>query len=244
MARLFDDATNEYLQYGALITARPVTMACWFLTDTVAINQCLIGFGKTAEIFRYQKLTLISGDLQAAERGPIANVLATATDNPATGTWQHALGVFVDATDRRVYLNGGNKGTNATACSPDDLDRTNVSGYQFGGSVVDEFSGRLAEAAIWNATLSDAEAAILATGFSPLFVRPQNLVAYWPLIRDEDQDRVSGYDLTAYNTPSIAPHPPIIYPAPPIFYPPATGAPPAGLDIPVAMHHYMHKVFG
>ena len=54
---------------------------------------------------------------------------------------------------------------------------------------------------------------MLARGYSPLFVRPQNLVAYWPLIRDEDQDRVGGYDMAAYNTPSVAAHPPIIYSA-------------------------------
>ena len=54
--------------------------------------------------------------------------------------------------------------------------------------------GSLAEAAIWNAALSDAEVAALATGVSPLLVRPGSLVFYAPLARDL-LDRVGGLQL-------------------------------------------------
>jgi hypothetical protein len=46
-----------------------------------------------------------------------------------------------------------------------------------------KFTGSVAEAALWNAAPSDAEIAVLAASFSLLFVKPGNLVAYWPLIR-------------------------------------------------------------
>jgi len=71
----------------------------------------------------------------------------------------------------------------------------------------------LAEAGLWDAALTDAEVAILGVGYSPLFVRPQSLVAYWPLVRDA-KDRVGGYDLTAGGGPVVAAHPRIIYPSP------------------------------
>jgi hypothetical protein len=64
--------------------------------------------------------------------------------------------------------------------------------------------------AIWSAALTDAEAAILALGISPLLVRPASLAAYWPMIRDTDRDLVGDYHWTPYNSPTIATHPPKI----------------------------------
>jgi len=49
--------------------------------------------------------------------------------------------------------------------TPDHIDRT-----------AQEMDGDLAEAAIWNIALSDADVARLATGESPLSVRPDALV--------------------------------------------------------------------
>lgn len=43
------------------------------------------------------------------------------------------------------------------------------------------FDGDIAEAAIWNVALSDAEIAMLAKGLSPLRVRPASLVSYVPM---------------------------------------------------------------
>ena len=42
-------------------------------------------------------------------------------------------------------------------------------------------SGRIAEAAIWNVALADAEIAALARGIKPNHIRPGNLVLYCPL---------------------------------------------------------------
>ena len=100
--------------------------------------------------------------------------------------------------------------------------------------------GRIAEAAIWNVELTDAEVAILGKGFSPPFIRPESLVFYAPLIRDEDDDRVGGLSLTAYNTPTIASHPPIIYPAPPFLsFPTGAAPPPTAMEIAIATRHFM-----
>jgi hypothetical protein len=100
-------------------------------------------------------------------------------------------------------------------------------------------SGSIAEAAIWNVALTDAKVAILAAGFSPLFVDPQSLVAYWPLVRDTDDDVVGGYDMTAYNTPTVASHPPkIFYPVSPhsVYFAAA-----AADAMPMAMDHYHRR---
>jgi hypothetical protein len=61
--------------------------------------------------------------------------------------------------------------------------------------------------------LTDDEAVILSLGYSPVFVRPANLVAYWPLVgrSSPEPDIVGGYDMTLVGSPTVADHPRIIY---------------------------------
>ncbi|MHC4156685.1 MAG: LamG-like jellyroll fold domain-containing protein [Planctomycetota bacterium] len=146
---------------------------------------------------------------QTREAGGAVKYAKSAIQTSAD-TFQHALAVWADVDDRRIYLNGGNKGTNPDTSEPISLDRTGL-GVLYRSTPDNYLSGLLAEMAVWNVPLSDAEAAALAKGFSPLLIRPGNLVAYWPLIRGLN-DRVGGYNLTASGT-IVSPHPRVIYPS-------------------------------
>ena len=54
----------------------------------------------------------------------------------------------MNSTDRRVYIDGGSKGTNATNASDSALDRTSIG--RAGDSTPDGyFDGRLAEISFW-----------------------------------------------------------------------------------------------
>ena len=59
-------------------------------------------------------------------------------------------------------------------------------------------SGDIAEAAIWNIALDDADVALLAKAFDPRMVRPEGLVFYAPLIGrySPEIDRRGGLGLT------------------------------------------------
>jgi hypothetical protein len=61
------------------------------------------------------------------------------------------------------------------------------------------FSGDIAEVGIWNIDLTAAEVASLAKGVSPALIRPQNHVAYLPLIRDT-HEIVNATGFTDVNT--------------------------------------------
>ncbi len=220
MARLFDDAQNEYLEIDqAVVTGVPLTLACWFKSDSITLSQYLIYIADkdvATHAFALSASGAAGGDPIRAVTygGTLTSAASTAGYN--ANTWHHACGVFAATNSRAAYLDGGNKGTGNVDKIPANLDRTSIAraGDSTPGFYV---SGYVTEAAIWNAVLTDEEVAILAKGFSPLLIHPQNLVAYWPLIRDEDQDRVGGYDLTAFSDgagPGIATHIPIIYPAP------------------------------
>lgn len=211
MARFFDDVQSEYLGHAAaIVSAYPLTMAAWVYTDAhTSANQTILAVLDDSSPNYYHSLRIAGWRANIrAESYDGGWGTASSASGPDLDSWHHACGVFTAATARAAFIDGGGKGTNSTDITPTGLGATRIA-----RRVADYMSGRIAEAAIWNVALTDEEVAILGAGYSPLFVRPQNLVAYWPLIRDEDQDRIGGYDMTAYNAPSIATHPPVIYPA-------------------------------
>jgi hypothetical protein len=64
----------------------------------------------------------------------------------------------------------------------------------------------IAEVGIWNVALTADEIASLAKSMTCDKVRPQSLVAYFPLIRDLTEIR-SGLAVTNNNTATVANHP-------------------------------------
>lgn len=216
MARLFDDASNEYLiKTPAILTSVPITMACWFNSNDITVSQILMAISDDAADSDYHLLATldnIAGNPLYIATARSSAAFAQTALGYSINTWHHACGIFAAVDDRRVYLDGGNKATNGDSRTPVSLDNTTIGILQqftpFG-----HMSGLIAEAAIWNIALTDAEVLILANGYSPLFVHPQNLVAYWPLIRGLN-DRVGGYNLTATGT-IASPHCRIILPSGP-----------------------------
>ena len=218
MAREFN-GTNEYLEIdSAALTGVPISIACWFDSDSVGTNQVIVCLVDKARESQYMGLGAWGGSggdpVYAFVRDNGATAGAYSTTGYSADTWHHVLGVFSAVDDRRIYLDGGSKGTNATSRTPTGLDRMSI-GRLGDSSPSAYFNGGVAEVAIWNAALTDDEAAILAKGYSPLFVRPQSLVAYWPLIRDTDDDIVGSYNMTPTNGPTVAPHPAVLYPVSP-----------------------------
>lgn len=227
MARQFTRASSEYLEIdSAVVTAAPFTVACWFFLDSVSVNSTFISIPDKDVNTHYFVLNFENAGLVRWRVRADGFATADTTAGPSISTWHHTVAVEAASNDHSVYLDGGNVGTNTVSRAPTGVDRTSIGRH--GAATPGQYmGGRLAECGIWNAALNADEISSLAAGYSPLFVRPQSLVAYWPLIRDEDQDRVGGFDLTAFNTPTISDHPPIIYPASPLlshFTPTVAGA--------------------
>ncbi len=218
MARLFDDASVQYLTVTAVPVADlPLSMSCWFYTDDVGAGEFQSMFGiydwSAGDGGRFFKLSFEPTDeLRAVQRGPTAFRFAGVTP-VSVDTWHHAGGTYTSDSDRDGYLDGSTTNNAEAAGAMTGIDRVIV-GAAAKNSAADNFhSGGVAECALWNVVLTDAEMNVLAAGFSPLFVRPQNLLGYWPLIRS-DQDIVGGNDLAPVASPTFTAHPPIIYPAP------------------------------
>jgi hypothetical protein len=247
MARLFDDANPDaYITTSAVVTSMPLTMAAWFYTDQLTTNQSIVtASSEDDNAFHGWWLQMRGGEfgdyVAARSYGGGSSRMATTSGGATINVWHHACAVFASDVSRSVYIDGGSKGTDTNSSSPLGVDNIGIGSiYYWTGSSNDfssPMSGRIAEAAVWNAALTDDEVAVLAAGFSPLFVRPQSLVFYVPLVRTV-LDRVDNVGFTTYGTPTVAAHPPIIHPAQVHQSFAAAAAPPAGISIPVAMRYY------
>ncbi len=212
MSRDFNGST-DYIEVGsAVVTAAPLSMACWFNGDSAATSMALLGTSTAGNPLEArinlaamanaagQKLRMTTHD------GTTGDILET-TAAWSVGAWEHACGVWTSSTSRKVFLNGGNSATSTASVVPVLPDRTNIGARHNVSGRGSFFDGLIAEAAIWNAALTDDEVLSLARGFSPKSIRPQSLVLYCPLVRDVVDLR--GNTLTVTGT-TAAVHPRII----------------------------------
>ena len=145
-----------------------------------------------------------------ANNGTADNV--DTTTGYTANTWHHACAVAASDASRSVYIDGGSKATTTTSISVSGEYRISIGRFSDSSPSV-YFSGKIAEAAIWNIALSDAEVALLAKAVSPLMVRPEALIFYTPIIGkySPEIDLIGGLSLTVTGA-TAAPHPRIIYP--------------------------------
>ena len=218
MAILFDDASSQYLEYaGAVRSAHALSMACWFNSDDTTNNQSLISIGTNGGSARWA-LIAAGGIVSDPIRAQSMNSAGSA-GNAASGsgylanTWHHAGGVFSASNSRIAYIDGTAGSANTTSITVSGVDRTTI-GAAWATTLGNYMSGVIAEAAVWNVALTSADMASLARGFCPWLVRPESIVAYWPLIgrTDPSISKHGGFGMTWNNAPVASPHPRIIWP--------------------------------
>jgi hypothetical protein len=216
MARTFTN-NNKWLASGnAPVAGLPLTVAIWFKTAAsdygntpmFSIGNSTTGYGVTALVTFADKIRY-----NLVDSGGGLNIDTTASQTAQA--WQHACVVSGGANDHRVYLNGANKIVDSTAKSPSGLTNTTI------GSNVPhdvDFVGSLAEFAVWNAALTDAEVALLGLGLSPLLVRPQSIQVYVPVFGtySPEIDLCGRAPMTIQGTVPLADSPRIVRPIGPI----------------------------
>ncbi|MCP4712510.1 MAG: LamG domain-containing protein [Planctomycetes bacterium] len=227
MARNFTRAANEYLMVNSTpVTAPSFGVSAWAKIDADPSldDYCVWQIQDASVSNQYFRLSAdgasnIGQFALIVNDGSSVDYLVGSTI-PTIGVWYHIFIAVRAVDDREIFVNGVSENTDSRSQAPSGIDSIAI-GREMDSSPADSWSGDLAEIGLWNIDLSNSEIASLALGRSPLGIRPQSLVAYWRLVRDEDLDIVGGYHLTAYNTPGIAPHPPVFYSMPPLIVPPA-----------------------
>ena len=232
------NGSNQYLSSsGAVLSSVPITMGCWFYSTSNSAKQRLISIGdkdSTSDFFHVSAMGNVTGDpLRASAKRGGATGTATTSSGYSINTWHHAAAVFISNSSRKVYLDAGSVGSNTTSATPASLDTTRL-GLRASSGTDGPMAGRIAEAGIWNIALTANDIAQLAEGFSPLLVRPDALVAYWPLggiarfsASSAAADYAGGSSMLPTNTPTEASHPEAYYPSSPTLHIPAAVVPAA-----------------
>ena len=244
MARAFDGTADYLSRTGAVVTGEPLTMACWFRTTDLTATRTMIGLGNNgASGFWRMYFSGTAGDTVVAQKQSDAaagGAGAAATGSVADAGWHHGAVRFTNDTSREAALNGSFGSAETTNTADPSVDFTSV-GSLLRSTAASFWQGDIAEVGIWNVALTNSEVVTLASGFSPLLVRPQALVSYWPLFgragaAGDEEDWAGGLTLTQTSSPALADHPNrIIYPSRPrIIFPAAAAA----TTVPVFMHHY------
>ncbi len=235
MARLFD-GVNQYLSNAnAVVSSTPLSMACW-VSNSAAVGNDAVMCISDGDINQFHGLYMPF--VAKTVRARTNNTNSTEAGPWVVDVWTHIGGVWTNSTSRVAYRDGNAAVADNTDRTPAGLDYTTIG--CFGGDIgrVFFFEGMIAEVAVWNAALTTPEMVILAARYSPLFVRPQSLVAYWRLIgrTSPEIDLVGGFDMTLNNAPTQAPHPGIIYPTRQVLAFPPMAAPPVVTGRPTRLY--------
>lgn len=194
---------TAHVDLGALgVTGYPFTLAGWFRVPSVAVSLTLLRIDNTPTAAFHALVYEANASGQAAAVSRVGGVTGAARSTVAMtpGQWQHVVGVFEAHDLRRVYLDGGNMGSNAHLRVFDgaNLFRAGNFGSSHG---VDT-----AEVAVFAAALSADEIAMLGEGF-PVLALPQAhaLLAYHDLVRGINRPGI-GAVAAFVGTPAVVDH--------------------------------------
>lgn len=188
MARLFVSAQTQYFELArAVVTAPPMTFACWFNPTSNDTEMTLVIAGTASSAnhkFKILGAFPSPGVIRCSSQATTEAAAVTTGQTYSGNLWNHAAGTITSNTARAAYLNGGNKGTDTTNKSPNAPNTTGIgTQYQTSNGHSETMDGLMFDVAIWSAALTDGEVLALARGIRPRFIRPMSLVGYWTLGR-------------------------------------------------------------
>ncbi len=202
MALTFDNSTN-YLTHATDLgigteasvagfarrtaTGAHDTLACF--SNDGASNQYCEGGARSTNNFR---VVVRDGGTSQLEGG----AFTTNTEFHCGYAW---WSIDNDAS-MALYRNGA-ESSRSSASDPPSLNRFAL-GCLYASAISQYWKGEMWDWAAWNVQLTAAEFAYLATGISPLMVRPQNLLGYWPMhdTNNPGHDYLGQHNLTANGT--------------------------------------------
>lgn len=191
MGSIVFNGSNAYaMRTSRLLTAYAFSYFAWVKLDASANmtsgNYCAFSQGVSSSIdnvfaFGVEDLGGDS-DLDAAAwaRSNVWN-RAASTAAIADNVWMAFGGTWTSTTSRAAYVNGADKGTDATGTTVNMgiQNRFGVGG-RFRNTISGHWLGKQAHIAFWSVALTDGEHAALAAGALPSSIQSGNLLAYYP----------------------------------------------------------------
>lgn len=158
-----------------------ITLSAWFYATALPASYAFI-LGRSGTSGLYVIFLKSSGNL-AYYILPSGGNVDPGTATITTNVWYHVAATYDSVNDATVrgWLNGAADGTTAWSGS---IPSAAGHDFQFGQDpqVGDRFfNGVIADGAMWNVRLSNAEILALSRGARPSQIRPLSLLGWWPL---------------------------------------------------------------
>ncbi len=198
----------------SVVPAYSFTMMCNFKCAHATSIHRILNVSKTG--FTNYFAMVARGDVGGDPLHIFAQVVAVGNATTSTGysanTQHHGTSRQISATSRNVRLDGGGQGGNTTNVTPTGQDTitltvlNNVALSDSGGAI------DYAWIVFWSVTLTDEEVVAAANGAWPFHIRPDKITHWYPCMRDEALDLISGDDFTklgsstVVESPSLASH--------------------------------------
>lgn len=206
MSIVLNGSTQYAYILEALTAGRPVIIAGWFKSDSDSAAQAIASLADKDSDVDYRVLGLrgdLGGDPVIAQERDTDDIGEAQTSTGYTiGVWHHAIAEFIATSSRKVLIDGSNEGTNSVVVIAENLDKTAI-GVICRNTLAWFFDGKLAEIAMWDATLNDQQKADLANGVKPSSIDPTNLLAYWSLRENANDGSGNNKHLTIVGSPSF-----------------------------------------
>ena len=196
--------SNQYATRTASVpvTAPPFSVSGWIKANDITTVHHMFFLIDAADGNHYFAIRLagnIGGDpvqIQARDGG------GPATGGTGSGysaaTWHNVIGIFATTTSRTIYIDGGNSDENTESITPSSIAKIHIGA---GKAAAEKLDGKVAEVGIWDVALSGASIAALAAGAYPDDIESGDLVAYYPLLSDSN-DNAGSYHLTDVGSPA------------------------------------------
>lgn len=254
MARDFGSAKHINLTHNAdQFGMTAITWCCWFQKTGALGSNGGYFYGKPEDdndgtwILRWASSDVLR--IQLHTSNPATKTVLEGTTTLSDDTWYHGTGRWESAVGTIFMFLDGAAEANVSRSGDDVQDGAGNAKDLFIGALTGTetarfMTGDICECAMWNRGLSDAEiAAVYRYG---VLAVPKNLVVYIPVNGNPTTElEVINNRGTVSHTgsPAKADHPPRISTVGGRAFDTnleyvASGAPPAGLGIPIAMHHY------
>ena len=200
MSLILNGSTQYAYSNTPAVTDAGFTVSVWFQGTDVLSQYALWSedSGSSDNIWSLEASGHVANDPIRCMAYKSGWSVASSTAGFSAGSWQHACGIWEDAAVRDAFVNGGSKGSVSASKAVVNLAIMYIGKYINGGFL----AGKIAEVAVWDTTLSDAEVALLAGGTLPTSVQAGHLIAYWPLLNDANDD-VGSNNLSLVGTPSF-----------------------------------------
>jgi hypothetical protein len=200
MGLVLSSGSSQYLEMAsAPVTDEPFSVSLWLKTTTVIVEGIAWSLADSTVSKDYWMLEHNSAAAAAGNRAGGGTVRSSAS-TISVNTWHHVVGVWSASNNRLVYLDdsAGSSSTNNHAVNvPDAM----AIGRFCDSNPSNYFDGKIYQVGLWSAALNSTHVSSLFAGDAINTVDSGNLVSWWPLDTDANDDQSTNH-FTEYNSPT------------------------------------------